>query len=56
MMYNRLLKFLNDNNILINNQYVFCEGHSTSLHMTLLRIVSDITKEIDNKNLQWVFL
>ena len=29
MMYNFLLKFLNENNILINNQYGFREGHST---------------------------
>ena len=48
MMYNRLLKFLNDNNIQINNQYGFREGHST--YMALLRMVNDITKEMDNKN------
>ena len=47
-MYNRLLKFLNDNNILINNQYDFCEEHST--YMMLLRMVNDITKEMSNKN------
>ena len=47
MMYNRLLKFLNDNNILINNQYGFREGPT---YMALLQIVNDITKEMDNKN------
>ena len=48
MMYNCLLKLVNDNNILINNQYGFREGHSTD--MALLRMVNDITREMDNKN------
>ena len=48
MMYNHLLKFLNDNNFLINNQYGFREEHST--YMALLRMVNDINKEMDNKN------
>ena len=37
-----LLKFLNENNILINNQYGFREGHFT--YMALLRLVNDITR------------
>ena len=54
MMYNRLLKFLNDNNILINNQYGFHEGHS--MYMVVLRMVNDITTQMDNKTLQWEFV
>ena len=48
MMYNRLLKFLNDNNILINNQYGFRAEHST--YLALLRMVNNITNEMNNKN------
>ena len=48
MMYNRFSKFLNDNNILIINQYGFREGQST--YIALLRMVNDITKEMHNKN------
>ena len=47
LMYNRLLKFLNLINILINNQCSFQEGHST--YMALLNIVNDIAREVDNK-------
>ena len=31
LMYNRLLHYLNVNNILIDNQYGFWKGHSTSM-------------------------
>jgi hypothetical protein len=48
LMYNRLLAFLNKNNILAKNQYGFREKHSTS--MALLQLVDDISKELDNKN------
>ena len=48
MMHNHLLKCLNENNILINNQYGFCEGQST--YIALLRMVNDITREMDDKN------
>ena len=49
MMFNRFLKFLNHNNILINNQYSFREGHGV-MYGVITNMVNDITKEMDNKN------
>ena len=47
-MYNRLLSYLNVNNILIDNQYGFREDHSTS--MVLVQMVDKVTNELDNNN------
>ena len=47
-MYNRLLNYLNNNNILTDNQYGYHERHNTS--MALLRMINDITQELDSNN------
>lgn len=47
LMYVRLLKYLNNNDILSNNQYGFRENHST--FMALLKLVDDISEQIDSK-------
>ena len=47
-MYNRLLDYVNANNILYPNQFGFREKHST--YTTLLKLIDDISEEIDNKN------
>ena len=49
LMYNRLLEFLNKNDLLAQNQYGFREKHST--FMALMRMVDDISTEINNTNL-----
>ena len=46
-MYNRVLKFLNNNNILSDNQYGFRKHHSTSYALTCL--YDNISSAIDNK-------
>ena len=46
MMYNRLLNYLNNNNILTDKQYGSHERHNTS--MALLRMINDITQELDS--------
>ena len=48
LMYNRLLDYVNANNILYPNQFGFREKHST--YMALLKLIDDILKEIDNNN------
>ena len=48
LMYNRLLNYLNNNNILTDKQYGFRERHNTS--MALLRMINDITQELDSNN------
>ena len=47
-MYNRLLDYVNANNILYPNHFGFREKHST--YMALLKLIDDILEEIDNKN------
>ena len=47
LMYNRLLDYVNANNILYPNQFCFREKHST--YMALLKLIYDISEEIDNK-------
>ena len=47
-MYNRLLDYVNANNILYPNQFGFREKHST--YIALLKLIDDISEEIDNKN------
>ena len=49
IMYDRLLSFLNTNNILSENQYGFREKHST--YMALINLVDKISEELDNKKL-----
>ena len=46
-MYNRVLNFLNKNNVLTKQRYGFHEKHSTS--MALLKLVDQMTDELDNK-------
>ena len=48
-MYNRLLDYVNSNNILYLNQFGFRKKHST--YMALLKLIDDISEEIDKKNL-----
>jgi hypothetical protein len=48
IMYNRLLKYLNSHKVLVQNQYGFRERHST--YMALLKLVDDISEQMDNKN------
>ena len=45
LMYNRLLNYLTLNKILVENQSGFLQGHST--YMALLKLVNDITEELD---------
>ena len=45
----RLLEFLNRNYVLAQNQYGFREKHST--FMALMRMVDDISNEINNKKM-----
>ena len=47
-MYNRLVNYLTLNKILVENQFDFRQGHST--YMTLLKLVNDITEELDKGN------
>ena len=46
-MYNRVLNYINDNKILVDNQYGFRAGHST--YMALLRMVNNISEGLDDK-------
>ena len=48
LMYNRLLKYLTLNKILVENQFGFRQQHST--YMALLKLVNDITEELDKGN------
>ena len=47
IMYNRLLRFLNDHNILSDNQYGFCKHHSTAYALACL--YDKISSTIENK-------
>ena len=47
-MYNRLINYLDANNIIVDNQYGFRKEHST--YMALLKMINDITNELENKN------
>ena len=47
-MYYRLLNYLNINYIIADNQCGFREGHSTNI--ALLRMINDITYELDNNS------
>ena len=46
LMYNRLLNYVSLHTILVANQFVFREAHSTSV--AVIRMVNDISNEIDN--------
>ena len=48
LMYNRLHNYLTLNKILVENQFGFRQGHST--YMSLLKLVNDITSELDKGN------
>ncbi len=45
-MYNRLIKYINDNNIIFNNQFGFTQGYSTC--MALLLLQDKLTNAVDN--------
>jgi len=47
LMFSRLLNFINNNNILCENQFGFREKHST--YMALLNIIDQITQQLDSK-------
>ena len=47
-MYNHLLNFLNQSNILTQNQYGFRENQSTFI--SVLKLVDDISEELNDKN------
>ena len=53
LMYNRLLNYLNNNNILTDKQYGFRERHNTS--MALLGMINDVTQELDSNNFVLVY-
>ncbi len=46
LIYKRLIKYINDNNILVNNQFGFRQGYSTC--MALLLLQDKLTNAIDN--------
>ena len=48
-MYNRLLRFLNNHNILSDNQYGFRKHHSTASAYALTCLYDKISSAIDNK-------
>ena len=48
LMYNRLLDDVKINNVLSPNQFDFREKHST--YTALLKLIDEISEEIDNKN------
>ena len=52
-MYNRLLDYVNTNNILSPNQFGFREKHST--YIALLKLIDDISEEINNKTFLLTF-
>ena len=45
-MYNRLIQFLDKNKVLYQNQFGLRQRHST--HHTLITLVDNITKSLDN--------
>ena len=47
-MYNRLNNYLDANKIIVDHQYGFRKEHST--YMARLKMISDITNELENKN------
>ena len=47
-MYNRLNNYLDANKIIVDNRYGFRKEHST--YMALLKMINDITNELENKN------
>ena len=48
LMYNRLNNYLDANKIIVDNQYGFRKEHS--IYMALLKMINDITNELENKN------
>ena len=55
IVYNRIFKFITDNNVLSNNQYGFRPGHSTS--HALISFVNKVASAVDYNNyLAGVFL
>ena len=48
-MFNRLLRFLNNHNILSDNQYGFRKHHSTASAYALACLYDKISSAIDNK-------
>ena len=47
-MYNRLLHYLEINEIITDNKFGFRKAHST--YMTLLKLMDEISNELDHKN------
>ena len=47
-MYNRLNNYLDANKIIVDNEYGFRKEHST--YMAVLKMINDITNELENKN------
>ena len=45
-MYNRLLKYINDNNLLYKYQFGFQRGRST--HMALIILIDKISEALEN--------
>ena len=48
LMYNRLIEFINDNNLLYEYQFGFQKGKST--HMALIFLIDKITEALDKGN------
>ena len=46
LMYNKLIQFLDQYNVLYQNQFWFRQGHST--HHALITLVDNITKSLDD--------
>ena len=49
LMYNKLIQFLDQYNVLYQNQFGFRQGHST--HHALITLVDNITKSLDNDDI-----
>ena len=46
LMYNRLLKYINDNDLLYKYQFGFQKGRST--HMALIKLIDNISEALEN--------
>ena len=55
-MFNRLLRFLNNHNILSDNQYGFPKHHSTANAYALACLYDKISSSLTIRNAQLVFL
>ena len=54
MVYNRIYKYLKNDNLLYNNKFGFRRNHSK--YMALIQLVNNIVSTLDNRVNCWRFL